>query len=497
MRNLIRMLRGKPVELSPKQEEKMARAQAKADRIIAEREAAGAKARPEYEAFMASQGLEVQPQPAMPTSLSGALQLAADTLREQATDLAESAFDDRRAILDPGPGADMHHPPPEEEDPAKRAELIRGERAARESTRRPFTAPEAPEITFTRIATTGREQFEHVVHALSRFDPADVYGVYRVAERFGLGKGNEGKLYLEWEIAHRPQAHGASAVFTRAFRRDSHWVDRSNGEPSVVDEDVAGALVDRARLNPEDCFGITRQLQLRGETFDDGGLSYRSHIEGVLLFTRHDLEVPHRELMAQAPLATLPPAPFHLEILDWEAVKAWVSPYRYGPARTPSPLPHLPSDPHELLTAYLQIVGVRSEDSYGVQITRSVENLIGDLSTASFRRNLGRKPKLPCVDGQDRERMIVDQHIVIAYRDRPEYVQGRERWRAYQHEALRARLDHLSGVRPPIEVSDNPRPSFLSEVFDMVNPLDPVQAFPKVFNRNERPSLGPYCGTLP
>ena len=79
---------------------------------------------------------------------------------------------------------------------------------------------------------------------------------------------------------------------------------------------------------------------------------------------------------------------------------------------------------------------------------------------------------------------------MIAYRDRPEYVQGRERWRAYQHEALRARLDHLSGVRPPIEVDDHPRQSFLSEVFDMVNPLDPVQAFPQLFNRNERPSLG-------
>lgn len=39
-------------------------------------------------------------------------------------------------------------------------------------------------------------------------------------------------------------------------------------------------------------------------------------------------------------------------------------------------------------------------------------------------------------------------------------------------------------------------PSFLVEVFDMFNPLDPMHAFPQVFNRNERPQLGPYCGTV-
>ena len=44
MRNLIRALRGKPVELSEQQQAKMAEAQARADAIIAEREAAGREA---------------------------------------------------------------------------------------------------------------------------------------------------------------------------------------------------------------------------------------------------------------------------------------------------------------------------------------------------------------------------------------------------------------------------------------------------------------------
>ncbi len=149
------------------------------------------------------------------------------------------------------------------------------------------------------------------------------------------------------------------------------------------------------------------------------------------------------------------------------------------------------------MTAYLQIVGVRSEDCYGVQVTRGKEGVLADLSFASFRKNMGGKPKLPCVDGEPRTRTLAAEQVILAYRDRTEYREGRSRWQAYQREALHARLDHLTGVRPAIVADDHPRPSFLSEVFDMFNPLDPLQAFPQVFNRNERPSLGPYCGTLP
>lgn len=85
---------------------------------------------------------------------------------------------------------------------------------------------------------------------------------------------------------------------------------------------------------------------------------------------------------------------------------------------------------------------------------------------------------------------------MIAYRDRAEYQDGRGRWRAYQDEVLHAKLDHLTDLRPPIEVDLNPRVSFLSEVFDSFNPLDPMVGFPQVFNRNEKPSLGPYCGSV-
>ena len=50
--------------------------------------------------------------------------------------------------------------------------------------------------------------------------------------------------------------------------------------------------------------------------------------------------------------------------------------------------PHLPSTWQELLDAYLQVVGVRSEDCYGVQVTRTAERAIADLSMASFAQEL-------------------------------------------------------------------------------------------------------------
>ena len=50
-------------------------------------------------------------------------------------------------------------------------------------------------------------------------------------------------------------------------------------------------------------------------------------------------------------------------------------------------------------------------------------------------------------------------------------------------------------MRPPIVVDDHPRQSFLSEVFDMFDPFG-VPTVPQIFNRNARPSLGPYCGEL-
>src|SRR3954454_14863942 len=189
MRNLIRILLRRPVQLSAKQQEKMARMQARADAMLAEQEAKGG-------------GTPVQP----PGSLR---EIFAQSFEQARTEFG-GMFDDRQGVIDPGPGADMNRPPAEVEDPLERDAIRRGESGARLSTRRRVHPPQPPQIEFPRFATTGREQLRDVVAALQRSGlaghPERVYGVYRVPDRCGGDCGNEGKAYLEWEIAHQPGA---------------------------------------------------------------------------------------------------------------------------------------------------------------------------------------------------------------------------------------------------------------------------------------------------
>jgi hypothetical protein len=469
-----------------------AKMQARADRIIAEQNEKGRVAQEEAAQFMASQGGGAsvggrqatappsydpsQPLPPLRDLFKQSFEYAKDSYGEM--------YDDRRDVLDPG-DADLNKPPPELEHPAQREQWAADERAAREEARAPYLAETRPAVERTRFATTGRTQMEDVTERLKTFDPARVYGVYRVPDRYDLKHNNENRARVDWEIAHAPGAAGASEVHLAAFNRAGHWVQRRFGEPAVLDEDLAGALVTRARVEPEDCFGLPRLLQVRASDSDSGKF-WHAHVEGILVLARNPLAAAHEQLQVEAPLALAAAPPFYVETLDWEAVAAWVAPNRHGPARTPSPLPHLPSSWEELTDAYLEVVGVRSEDCYGVQVTRAAtENGLPDLSMASFRTNMRGNHEL----------IHAAEHVVIAYRDRAEYEAGRERWRAYQDEVLHARLDHRSGQRPPLDTEYRPPPSFLSEVFDMFNPLDPLQAFPQIFGRKDRPQLGPYCGT--
>ena len=461
MRNIIRRLQGKPVVLSPKQEEKMRRMY---ERAGIDPDAPAPSVRDTWK-----QSLDVARE-----GVAQSVEMARESIGEM--------FDDRRDVLDPG-AVDLNRPPAQLE--SGREEYAAQERAARDAARAPYRAGDAP--AFTRFATTGNAQLQDVPAKLQALDPADVYGVYRVPDRLGRPRsGGEGKAQLEWEIAHRPNPRAAAfTVHTSAFPREAHIAARVPGEPSVLDEDVAGELARRARLDPEDCYGLTRLLQIRGVDFGDGA-SWSAELEGVLLFTRANLEDALRVMAAEAPLARLD-SPFHLEILDWEAVAAYNAPHRWGaahPARVPAPLPHLPTDAQELLTMYLEVVGLRPEDCYGVQLTRSGEGVVADLSLASARQNFK----------ADKSRFHATEHVVLAYRDSEALREGRSRWAAYQAEVLNARLDHLSGsVRPPIAAIP-PRPSFLGELFDFVNPLDPMHMFPTTVGRLEKRSLGPYCG---
>ena len=70
-------------------------------------------------------------------------------------DSVGETFDDRRGIIDPGPGADLNRPPPELEDDAERARVAAGERAARDAARAPYRAAAPPAGRSSRRWSSG------------------------------------------------------------------------------------------------------------------------------------------------------------------------------------------------------------------------------------------------------------------------------------------------------------------------------------------------------
>ncbi len=501
MLNVIRVLLRRPVKLSEKQQARLDVRLAKAQTMIAEQDAKGRAA---MEAAAAYLPPGTSTDPADYRSAPDVKGLFKQSL-EGFRDAVGEMFDDRRDVLDPGPGADFARPPAELEDADERAQVTTGELAARVAARRAYLAAEPPQVVVTRVPTTGRRQLEDIVSALQATGlaaaPERVFGVSRVPERFDMVmRSAEASAYVEWEIVHAPGALPACTedVAISAFRRDSRWITRRPDEPSVLDEDLPGLLCARAGLAPEDCLGVPRLVHLRGVD-SENGRSWHAHVDGVAVLSRPAAGVAevHAALMAQAPLAldADPTLPFHVEVLDWEAIAAWNHTSRERDGRIPAPLPHLPGTPQELLEAYLHVVGVGSADTFQAGLTRRTEGLLADLTIAGARFRMSGPPKRPCADGKDRVRRWAGQDVVVVYRDTPAYAEGRARWAAYQSEVLRARLDHRTNVRPPLVVDLRPRQSFVSEVFDMFNPLDPLPGFPQLFGRGRKPDLGDYCGT--
>ena len=98
---------------------------------------------------------------------------------------------------------------------------------------------------------------------------------------------------------------------------------------------------------------------------------------------------------------------------------------------------------------YLEVVGVRAADCYSAQVTvHSYRELSGRILDEGST-NMG--PKQPCADGKARGRIHGAEHVVVTYRDSPDYAEGRARWAAYQQEVLLAHLERQTHVRPPVE----------------------------------------------
>lgn len=352
--------------------------------------------------------------------------------------------------------------PAEIGDPDERTRVATAERAARDAARAPYRAEGLPAMTISRIATHGDSQIEELLAFLRQSGlaarPDLVWGVYRVPDRIDpmINPSTERGRVVEWDVVHVPgqlpaAPHDATTAF---FSSRQRWISRRLGESSVLDEDLARIYAAHAGIGPQDCLGAARFLLMRDDGREEGGF-IQPWVEGVHVFHRPTprAERTMEELVASAPmpldLDRLPAD--RVEVLEWAEIARIVQPQAQHLARVPSPVPSLPSTPQELLRAYLEVVGVLPTDCWSAQVT--VDHIAEVASSTAFvTHNTG--PKLPCADGEERRRLHGAQCVVVAYRDRPEYVAGRERWAAYQRDVLEARLDDASERRPPIQRLD-------------------------------------------
>ena len=358
-------------------------------------------------------------------------------------------------------------------DPAARERVAAAARADRAAARAPYRAPDAPQVRFSRLATRGETQLDEVLDSLHASGygtrPDLLFGVYRVPDRISgpLTPHSERGRVVEWDVVHSPEIAGSGSgerLVATQFVAEDHWVARRIGEPSVLDEDLGIAFCLEAGIGPERCAGIARFSEFRalqGDGDGDSSGDLRSLVRGVVVFHPEDERGTFERLRSESPLE-LPRGGadgVHVEVLNWLAIADAVHLKIHHPPSCPSPFPYLPSTPQELLLAYLEVVGVRAADCYGVQAT--VDHARPLIQGGFFTTNLG--PRQPCADGKPRMRTHGCDRVVIAYRDTPDYVAGRERWAAYEGEVLQARLRNGVRVRPPLvslddDFSDIPTP---------------------------------------
>ena len=366
---------------------------------------------------------------------------------------------------------------PHEKDRELAGRIMAQERAERDAARAPFLAADRPPLAISRLATRGATQLDELILFLQSSGlaarPDLVYGAYRVPDRISVGitPSSERARVVEWDIVHAelPGAPVEAPVTPTYFSAQDQWVARRKGEPSVLDEDLGLAHLARAGIGPEGCLGIARFgnfVRPKDRWYalgnDEDTENYLVPlVEGVVVLRPgSDDGGTQAQMAAEAPLLLGAEvlAGTHSEVLNWAAVARAVHPRLQHPPASPSPFPYLPSTPQELLRAYLEIVGLRPTDCYSAQVT------IDEPYALTGRIAMGTSTigsAQPCADGKDRKRMNGARRIVVTYRDRPEYAEGRERWNHYQHDVLLAHLERATQVRRPVVPDELPQNALL------------------------------------
>jgi hypothetical protein len=355
-------------------------------------------------------------------------------------------------------------PPPVPGASADRGEQAAAERAMRDAARMPYRSPSTGPISFTRLAARGKTQIDEVCAYLGSSGlagrPDLVFGAYRVPDVIGTGTlGGQGSKVVEWDIVHGatealPPAPAATATW---FDGEELWVERAIGEPSVLDEDLAIALLGTAGAGPDRSLGIARMFDVRSRGGDDtGGSTTVLRVTGAQVIHTAELPTPQAfdHLDGRRPL-DLPhdgPPGVRVEVLNWAAIASAVHPAHHKAVPIPSPFPYLPSTPQELLRAYLEVVGVHPAHCYSVSVAEDgARGIDGTGTKAGFTYTTNVGEEQPCADGTLRRRLNGGRVVVIAYLDGEAYAEGRERWAAYERDVLHTRLHLDTGARRPVE----------------------------------------------
>jgi hypothetical protein len=348
-------------------------------------------------------------------------------------------------------------PPPRPPVSGDRDAQIASERAMRDEARTPYLAPTRLPIVMTRIAVDPKNSAKELAAWLGAAGlaarPDLVYGVYRVPDHIVGGFGINKPSVVEWEVVHAasPGLPAAPPAFVAGFAARERWVARRPGEPSILDEDLGLEYLRAADLGPEQCLGVARLSEVDAATgSSEGGSTYIIiGVTGlVVLHPSHLGADVGAQLQAARPLQVLPAPDVHIAVLNWADIRRVVAPNPDERFHVPSPFPHLPSTGAELLEAYLGIVGISPADCYSAQVTVDQPSSIlggsAHFTTTSSESEIA-------ADGKSRKRFRGGSRVVVAYRDSPDYAAGRERFGAYQRDALRTTLENRVAVREPVD----------------------------------------------
>lgn len=364
-------------------------------------------------------------------------------------------------------------------DPGAWAARAAEERAVRDEARAPYLAPTRRPVTISRVAARAGSQWDEVSDYLGRTGlagvPHLVFGAYRVPDRIAPGLGGDRNGLVEWDVVHAageaPLAPAEPPVSVR-LPADRVWVRRRPGQPGVLDEDLAIALVSAAGMGPERMLGIARDVRLRSMGDGESGSALLVEVVGVGVLVPAGVEAQAVAGVAGRPPLAVPERGIpgvHVALLNWDAIAMAVQPARRERPRMPSPFPYLPTSPQELLRSYLDIVGLDPADTFGVAATYDRPfDLLARSTGRSWMTSTFGGDEIMCADGEARKRLAGGELVMVAYRDAPAYEEGRARFAAYEREVLHTALDRGLRLRAPVPKQDPKLLRMAERVYDTV-----------------------------